>query len=191
MTENYIMIDLDDERTVGIADVISNKTCKKILELIAERELSEGDISKELKIPLNTVEYNLNKLVDSGLVEKAKNFFWSAKGKKINVYRVSNKKIVISPRRILRGIMPAALMSVVIAFGIKIYYDGLKAIGTSGVADKVAETVPNSGLAESAAGIASNVSYSGSAIPEYWAWFLLGALCALLIYAVWNWRGLK
>lgn len=192
MAENYIMIDLNDERTAGIADVISNKTCKRILELLSEKELSEGDIAKELKIPLNTAEYNLKKLVESGLIEKSKNFFWSMKGKKVVVYKISNKKIVISPRSIIRGVLPSALITGLIAVSIKIYSDSARVankVYDAGVS--VAESAKSVGEIASDGGVnVLDVSYPFASFPEYWAWFLLGALTALFVYVVWNWRKL-
>lgn len=38
--KNALMIDLDDERAEKIAEVITNKTCKKILSALAEKEMS-------------------------------------------------------------------------------------------------------------------------------------------------------
>ncbi len=96
--DKFILMNMDDERSKYIAEVMGNQTCKKILDYLAEtKEASEKDISDALNIPINTVEYNLNKLVKSGLVEKAKNFFWSRKGRKIDMYKLSRKHIIISP----------------------------------------------------------------------------------------------
>ncbi len=119
MTEDkFILMGLDDSRSKDIAEVLGNKTCKKIIEHLAEiKEASEKDISDALGIPINTVEYNLNKLVKTGLVEKAKNFFWSRKGKKIEMYKLAKKHIVISPKpkrvdmKELRTILPLILIA--------------------------------------------------------------------------------
>lgn len=120
---SYLVIDVDDPRTSKIADVISNKTCKKILGVLSEKDASESDISKELKLPMNTVGYNIKKLVEAGLVEKSGSFFWSVKGKKIPTYKLSNKKILISPKKVSapKGIVPAILATGVIAAGIKMF----------------------------------------------------------------------
>ena len=119
--DKFIMMGLDDERSKDIAEVLGNKTCKKIIEHLAEtKEASEKDISDALGIPINTVEYNLNKLIKTGLVEKAKNFFWSVKGKKIDMYRLAKKHIVISPKpkrvdmKELRTILPLVLIAAAI-----------------------------------------------------------------------------
>src|SRR3989344_430789 len=102
MTEHFVKMDIEDPRAAAIAEVMANKTCKKILALLAERnELSESDIAQALGAPLNTVGYNMKKLVVSGLVEKTKKFFWSVKGKRIPTYKLSRREIVISPRRLV------------------------------------------------------------------------------------------
>ncbi|MBI3623574.1 beta-propeller domain-containing protein [Candidatus Pacearchaeota archaeon] len=113
--EKFIMMNIDDERSKKVAEAISNPTCKKILNYIAEnKEKSEEDIAKDLGMPINTVEYNLKKLLESGLVEKSKNFFWSKRGKKINLYKPANRHIVISPKKrpdmdLLKTIIPVII----------------------------------------------------------------------------------
>src|SRR3989344_8660257 len=95
----HIIISLDDDSSKSLSEVLSNDTCKRILSFLADNEeVTESDIANKLKIPLNTVNYNMKKLLDSKLVDEAAHFFWSKKGKKIRVYRLSNKSILISPR---------------------------------------------------------------------------------------------
>ncbi len=115
MVESYISIDLNDPRMKHLSEVFGNESCKKILNLLAEKELTETDISKELKMPLNSVDYNIKKLVRAGLIESGSHW-WSVKGKKMPSYRVSNKKIVISPRRISSSFIVPLVMTVVVGF---------------------------------------------------------------------------
>jgi len=206
MAEKFILMDMNDERSKKIAEVLGNKTCKKIIDYLSEiKEASEKDISDKLSIPMNTAEYNLNKLIESGLVEKTKNFFWSVKGRKIDMYRLSNKKILISPRTFVKGVVPALVAVFLGAFGIKIIEDRLSynfvtdsslnsAVGVS--RDTVITNVPAvmekvgsvgeyspSPVVQQAQNICSNMSsFSG----EAWAWFLLGGLFVILIFLLWN-----
>lgn len=186
------MIDLEDPRAEKIADVISNKTAKKILSVLSEKELSETEISSQLKIPMNTVNYNIKKLESAGFIEKTKDYLWSIKGKKIHKYKISNKNIVISPKSIVKGILPAFIISAFIAFLIKIFI-GVER--TSQIAEEkaIADTavaVITEGAAESSRIILppspENLTYAITNSPNTWAWFLLGALFALLIVILWN-----
>ena len=186
---NSIMIDLDDPRTGKIADVISNKTAKKILALLSEGELSESEIAKKLEAPLNTVGYNIVKLEEAGLIEKVKGFLWSVKGKRIHRYKLSNTKIVISPRKIMKGIIPTVLISLGIALGIKIWADNRLITGMregSQAFEKSLAVVADS----SSSGINSEINNGVIAVAQnVWLWFLAGALCGLLIFLLWNvWR---
>lgn len=192
MTEKSIMLDLQDPRAGKIAEIIGNKTCKKILEAIAEKEMSESEIVSALGIPGNTVNYNIKKLRESGLIEETKGFLWSSKGKRILRYRVSNKKIVISPRSVIRGIVPSAIASFIIAMGLKIFVSSGQIAQRAG--DYAGEVTSSGGMtsgAERATGIIAESSDFSNMIlnaPNSWAWFLIGALSALLIFILWNWK---
>jgi|SRR3989344_1196125 len=195
MSEKYISVDLDDPRAERIAEVISNKTSKKILGLLAEREMSATEIASELKIPLNTAGYNLEKLVETGLIEKVKGFLWSVKGKKIEKYKVSNKKVLISPKRMIRGILPALLVTGAVAFGIKAFTEyQIRSYNSPQLLNKAAETAASgtsageqfaSINAPATSGIVQTVSIIAQ---NSWLWFLAGAFVALFIYLIWNWR---
>lgn len=187
MSDKYIMLDLNDERSGKIAEAMANKTCKKILGLLAEREMSESEISSELRLPINTVDYNIKNLMQAGLIKETGKFLWSVKGKRVLKYRVSNRKIVISPKSMAKGILPAVLITGAIAFFVKVFtgtqsvvrdygagQESAKAMvsGASGVSSLVTPTSAQNAITQAAG--SSNV----------WAWFLLGGLTALLIYVI-------
>ena len=187
------MVDLDDPRTDKIADVISNKTAKKILGLLAEKELSETEIANSLNMPLNTVGYNIHKLEEVGLIEKVKGFLWSVKGKRIHKYKVSNRKIIISPRNILKGIIPSVLISGAIALGIKAWVDNKIAVSNIAQATKGTRDMA---LEKSVSAADNSLSVIGQTVPDVgnvfiiaqnvWLWFFAGALFGLLVFLIWN-----
>ena len=182
MNKKNIMFDLDDPRISSLADVISNKTCKKILDFLAENEASESEIVQELNLPANTINYNIKKLVDSGLIEKAKDFFWSVKGKKILRYRVANKKIVISPKSSgFKSMVGAVLITAIGALLVKVYYDSVYAAKNIAQAG---EEFADTGVEEVLAGASDALrsSVSSQLFSSNWQWFLLGGLFALLVY---------
>lgn len=125
MKENYISIDLNDPRMKHLSEVLGNESCKKILNLLAENEWTETEIARELKMPLNSVDYNIKKLVNAGLIESS-SYWWSVKGKKMPSYKVSNKKIIISPRKIGSSfIIPLVATGIVAILGIKKYFSSV------------------------------------------------------------------
>ena len=212
MVEKHIMIDLDDEKAGKVAEVLSSGACKKILSVLAEKNMSESDLAKELKIPLNTLEYNLKKLIEVGLVEKAKDFFWSSKGKKIPVYKAVRKSIVITPNTkklsgTLRSVVGAGVVSLIVGIGLKVFYNPVvrSTSDNSGVTDIFAYGAEKAGatavaMAPSAADFAEGVAEGSAGIPSYaptilsaqsiplWLWFIVGAAFALLIFIILNWR---
>lgn len=198
---------MDDEKAESLANVLGNKTCKKILEFLSEKEASEQDIADALKIPINTVEYNLKKLLESGFVEKSKNFFWSKKGRKILTYKISNKSIVISPKpkesSKVRSILPVAIISAIAALLIKLYFNaqqtlmrgaefgaeaGVESGGDLGVVSEAPQAAVDMApeITDKAAGSVAGLIQ----LPDIAVWFLIGALFCLIIFAILNWRKL-
>jgi DNA-binding transcriptional ArsR family regulator len=194
---NYILISLDDDKSKAISEVLSSPTCKKIINHLAETpEASQKDLSDALKIPLNTVEYNIKKLLDSGFVQKRKNFFWSKKGKKIVMYELSNKSIIISHKKKvsekLKSIIPAFILTAVGTFSVWVY-EKLKYASNS-VADAGEEILrtASDGVAK-AGSIAPEVSPDTLISPigtPLWLWFLVGGIIAIGIFSIVNWRKL-
>lgn len=186
MEKKYILISLEDEKAKKLADVLGNKTCKKIIDLLVEKEASEKDIADFLKMPINTVEYNLKKLLAAGLIEKSKSYFWSQKGKKIDMYKVSNKSIIISPKNKItseiKSILPVALVSGIAAVGLK-YYFTLK--------DTVVMGSSDFSVAKAAEGLPAISSILLACSNNLWLWFLAGSLFALVVFMILNytkWR---
>lgn len=183
MNKKYVLVSLEDSKTKKIAEVLSSKTCKKILEVLAENDSSEKEISDKLKLPINTVEYNLRKLLDSGMIEK-KDFVWSKKGKKIDIYKISNKSIIISPKNSiaskLKSVVPAVLITSLGAIFIKYYYS------TKQVVQETEDFAIRSSIK-----LAESQNYFTTPQPfPTWGWFLAGGLFALLIITLYNWRKL-
>lgn len=169
------MIELEDSRAGKIADVMSNKSAKKILNILSEKEMSVNEIGRELGMRLNSVLYNIKNLVESGLIEETKGFLWSIKGKRIKKYKISNKRIVISPRRLVSGVIPAVLISGIVAFGIKLLTD-TKFVGNSIAKEASKISAPAFEIARQSNGTAQSA----------WLWFLAGALFGLFVYLIWN-----
>ncbi len=212
--DNYILISLDDEKSKSIAEVLSSKTSKKIINYLAEtKEASQKDLSDALKIPMNTMEYNIKKLLASGFIQKRKNFFWSKKGKKIIMYELSKKSIIISHKKSVsekvKSILPAFILTGVGTFVAWVYgrltastdYIGngvRQAATTANDAVYAIEDVAVQGgakLMEVSPGISSPSIQPTDLIPiahvtPFWLWFLIGSLVAITIVSLVNWKKL-
>ncbi len=184
MSTSSISIDLDDPRTAQVAEALANKTCVKILGLIAEDEMREVDIANKLSLPLNTVEYNLKKLINVGLIEKSSNFFWSVKGKKTPVYKVANRRIVISPKRIVKGVIPAVLISGVGALLLKTFTQ--KGIQNTAGVERFADSASTEAFANLVSEVTTSSVESSGFFGAVWTWFFIGALFSLIILFLWD-----
>lgn len=81
-----------------LTQILSNETSLKILELLGKKSMSATNIAEELNLPLTTVKYNLDSLVESDLI-KVKQIKWSQKGRQIKIYESMEKLIVLVPSR--------------------------------------------------------------------------------------------
>ena len=194
--ENFMLISLEEEKSKTIAKVIGSKTCKKIINYLTEaKEASQKDLSDALKIPLNTLEYNIKKLLESGFIQKTKNFFWSKKGKKIIMYELSKKSIVISHKKSnlqkLKSILPAFILTAAGTFALGVF-SKIKSIqnfpknndilyATKELGEDYARSIPVNELISSSQAVQSS---------PVWIWFLLGSLIAITIISIVNWRKL-
>lgn len=183
MEKKYILVSLEDDKAKKLADVLGNKTSNKIINLLAEKEMSEKDLADELNIPINTVEYNLKKLLAADLIEKSKNFFWSPKGRKIDLYQVSNKSIVISPKKStnLKKFVPIAitLFSGLGALLIKYTSDFVSSQSTRNMEDSqvlYAAEKSAGNIATTAAGNLLNLANNSALI-----WFFVGIIFGILV----------
>jgi DNA-binding transcriptional ArsR family regulator len=186
--KNYLLVSLNDSRAKKIAQVIGNESCEKILNYLAiNSNSSEKDISDALKIPLNTVEYNIKKLIDAELIEKSKKFFWSLKGRKINLYKVSNKSIIISPRKEnnfskLKLIIPLSLVSGFISLWIRLIHPTINVSNELGrkINDEIVYSLEKTIISNADLVQEANIShiYLGSPI---W-WFFGGIVLTFLIF---------
>jgi DeoR/GlpR family transcriptional regulator of sugar metabolism len=200
--ENFILVSLEDSKSKEISEVLGSKTCKKIISYLSEnKEASQKDLSDNLKIPMNTLDYNIKKLLSSGFIQKRKNFFWSKKGKKIAMYEISNKSIVISHKRPtsekLKSIIPALILTAAGTFAVWTYekISSLPLLepsvsmgaGTNNLMDKTVGTVAESATYATATPAVHSFLQN---TPLVWGWFLAGALFVITIFSIINWRKL-
>jgi DNA-binding transcriptional ArsR family regulator len=125
-SKNFLLLSLEDKETKKIANVVSNESCKKILDFLAEKDSTETEIAEILGIPLSTVHYNLKQLSDVGLVHSDE-FHYSDKGKEVKHYKIANKYIIITPKKteklsdILKKLIPSFIVTFLATFMLFFY----------------------------------------------------------------------
>jgi DNA-binding transcriptional ArsR family regulator len=206
-TEKYLELNLNDEKSLKVAEILANKTAKKILSLIAdnERELTETDIANELKLALNTVDYNIKNLINAGLIEEAKNYFWSVKGKKIKTFKIANKKIIISTKSNYKNLFGFALVAGAIGFATnvfknifyaskQVYSDSFSNINDVASQDFAINSVEKAGeaLAAPTSSGVSNIAVSASSFNfsslfhNSWIWIIGGLLIGIILFFIYK-----
>jgi DNA-binding transcriptional ArsR family regulator len=94
-TEKVLILPLS-EQSRQITQTLSNEKTLKILELLAQESMSATAIAEALDLPLTTVKYNLDSLMEADLI-RVKNTRWSRKGREIKIYEPVQKMIVVLP----------------------------------------------------------------------------------------------
>ncbi len=205
MSEKFLLVSLEEEQAKKLADVLSNKTARQILNYLSEHEeQSESDIAKTLKLPLTTVHYNIENLKKAELIE-VKHFMWSEKGKAVDLHSVAKKFIVLSPKgthvdasRLKNLLMIGGIsgLGAIIAGWIGKYFF-IPATGTAMPerALMAAETASAAGIAaksEMALMAAQTADVAKAAEPSTWVVYLvlfcIGALFSMLVYSLLRWK---
>ncbi|MBT3416800.1 helix-turn-helix domain-containing protein [Candidatus Woesearchaeota archaeon] len=180
MDENtFMLVSMKDSKSV--ADALSNKTAQKILKYLTEnKESTESELAEKLEIPLPTVHYNIKQLRNAKLI-KSKEFFWSKKGKKMKIFTIAKKFIIISPdsseRTLskLKNILPVTLLSFIGAGAIHFYQTSKQ-----GAMDIIASDIPAMKIVPMAGKSAASECVAPiTQEPNLALWFLAGALIAI------------
>ncbi len=185
--ESFLMVSLEEEKSKKLAQVLSNDTSRKILDLLSKNDMmTETEIAKELEIPLSTAHYNLGLLVDTDLINDD-HYTYSKKGKKIRHFQLSNKYVVIAPKKSskifdkLKDFLPVALVSGLAAAGIKYLWKPGEAMADA--APRMLAAVEEKAV-EDAAVFAAEVQPVLSN-QDFALWFLAGSVFAIILTFVW------
>ncbi|MBL7054138.1 helix-turn-helix domain-containing protein [Candidatus Woesearchaeota archaeon] len=196
--KNLILLSLEDKKINKIANVISNESCKKILDFLASKEYAtESEIADKLSLPISTIHYNLKQLMDSGLVN-ADEFHYSKKGREVNRYKLANKYIIIAPKKTktsglkqkLKNILPVALITAGAAGLIQLTTNFIqKPTSVMGKAsmqafDAATEMAESSVRAVPVAAEAAEKALQTHLWQNIALWFFLGAVFAIIVYLI-------
>jgi DNA-binding transcriptional ArsR family regulator len=202
--KNLILLSLEDSKINKIANVVSNDSCKKILDFLADKDATESELAEKLKIPISTVHYNLQQLMDAGLVT-ADEYHYSEKGREVNHYKLANKYIIIAPKKTktfglkqkLKNILPVALITAgaagLIQLTTKFIQKPTIMTAKQAVAERTFDAVPMA--AEKAVVVAAEEAPAAAPLADVavhtaplWQnialWFLIGAIFTIIIFLI-------
>lgn len=198
--EKFLLVSLHEEKSKRLAQVLSNDTSRHILDYLADREATESELAKALNLPLSTVHYNLQALIDGGLVV-AEEFHYSEKGKEVMHYKLANKYIIIAPKSVfgvkekLRSILPTIFIIGVVALIIQFFIrlttrlTEISVAGAAAPAQIVQESAVMKAALDQTAGNMTQVPIAEKMplVSDFVTAFVLGAFLALLIYLLIEW----
>jgi predicted transcriptional regulator len=94
-SEKVLILPLN-EGSKKITQILSNDKAMRVLEILTDKPMSATDVAEKLAMPLTTIKYNLDALVEVDLI-KVKQTKWSKKGREIKIYEPVQKFIVVAP----------------------------------------------------------------------------------------------
>lgn len=96
MPDGVIILEPGDEKAQKIAKAIASKTAGEILQLLKEGGHASTQIAEALEIPITTVQYHLENLVDAGIITVVERR-WSQKGREVKVYGLRDQMLIVVP----------------------------------------------------------------------------------------------
>lgn len=110
--EKFLVVPLG-KKSKAITQTVSNDTAMEIMELVADGPMSTSSVAEKLSIPLTTAQYNIEKLMEAGLVRIARTKY-SEKGREVKLYEAMNRAIIILPGKTGAGAVIDALKRYII-----------------------------------------------------------------------------
>jgi DNA-binding transcriptional ArsR family regulator len=95
--DKFVVLSMSGE-SKDVAKALSNDTAISIMNKLAETRMSATELSKQLKIPISTVQYNLDLLKNVNLIVDTA-YRYSEKGKKVLYYEPAKKLIILAPEK--------------------------------------------------------------------------------------------
>lgn len=193
--KNFLLLSLEDNKAKKIANIISNDSCKKILDYLSQKDATETQIVNELKLPASTVHYNLKQLFDAKLIDWEEAHY-SEKGKQVKHYTLANKYIIIAPKDdktniqdIFKSLIPTTLLTILGAGALylfpKIQY-GAETFSAKSTEMIAMDTQIEMTKAIPMAAEVVQENLFQTIINSNITWFLIGAVFSLSIYLITN-----
>jgi DNA-binding transcriptional ArsR family regulator len=99
---NVMIIPLSDDRLKKVARALSNKTAVTVLQKLVEKPMSTTELSENLELPLTTVKYSIDALLEGELI-KVESVRFSRKRRDIKYYAPVKRALIFAPERTEKG----------------------------------------------------------------------------------------
>jgi len=99
---SVMIIPLSDERLKRIARALSNETAVTVLQRLVEKPMSTTELSENLKLPLTTVKYSIDALLEAELI-KVESVKFSQKRRDIKYYAPVKRALIFAPEKTEKG----------------------------------------------------------------------------------------
>ncbi|MEA2034171.1 MAG: helix-turn-helix domain-containing protein [Euryarchaeota archaeon] len=96
MADSVVLLEPGDDRAKKIGRAMANRTAGDVLDLLKGEEHTLSEISDTLGLPMTSVKYHVENLIDAGMIEIVREKY-SEKGREVKVYGVCNQIIIMSP----------------------------------------------------------------------------------------------
>jgi len=101
---DVMIIPLSDERLKRIARALSNETAVTVLQRLVEKPMSTTELSENLKLPLTTVKYSIDALLEAELI-KVESVKFSRKRRDIKYYAPVRRALIFAPEKTEKGVV--------------------------------------------------------------------------------------
>lgn len=198
--EKLLILPLNDKSSKKISQVISNDTARDILGALSDESLSTSDVAEKLGIPLTTAQYNIEKLMDAGLV-KVERTKWSEKFREVKIYAPQKKLVVILPEKtsredvlsVLKKYLPMIGFAAAISGLVEFLLGGFEPLGGESMMERAAyettDSVPAAPIAPGMVEESFDALTQMSFLSHMGFWFFLGSVSILGAMFVMEWYG--
>ena len=200
MPDSVVILEPGDERAQKIAKAMASQTAGDILRALSEKGKSLTEITDQLTIPLTTVKYHVENLLDAGLVRVADTKY-SVKGREVKIYSLSDQLFIVAPRQsnVRSFILKYASLFGIVAFGTFVLSIVLPILAENSVGENTmfatSAPVVAPAVQREAGVMATKMAYDGSwyasTVPDPILSFFIGGvfvILVLMIYEAYLWK---
>jgi DNA-binding transcriptional ArsR family regulator len=104
--ENVVVLEHGSPEAQKVAKAMSSPTSADLFNALTGNPQSATALSVTTGLPLTTVKYHLENMLDAGLVEISRTR-WSEKGREMKIYAIKDQVVVFAPRKTadVRGVV--------------------------------------------------------------------------------------